>query len=589
MSRKLNYIITLTASLCLAVFGYAQNNELKLVDSLVKEKQVKAAYGVLQKIDSTTLDETNKAQYYKLFAENLLLDNQSDKAYLYYIYAKRLYTKLDDKASLADINLDLVVLLNASDFENLDYQPFLDDYMDYAKAQNDPALLAKAYMQVGKCFINNQPEKTIYYFKESLKYGSHTNDTLLNAKINHNVGVLYAEHTSYLDSALYHYNIAFKEYKRQNLIDYMSYIYNNKATVYEKQKKYDLAIENYLRADSLPIKEYRKKNKQLLYGFIADAYEKNKQTDKALEYLKLHLTYKDSVSEDEQNTQILDIQTRYETEKKEKENLKLKQNRIWLSTILIIVLLLFIISYYAYRNQKGKKQIVEKEKELQSQKLEKILKNQELSSIDAMVAGQEKERQRIANDLHDNLGSLLATLKLHFHNLKVKKDRLKSEENALFDKTDELIEETYQKVRSMAHAKNAGIKANESLLPAVKNFASKVSLANKLVIDVIDDGMEVRLDNALEITIFRVIQELITNIIKHANASEANIHLTHHGDSINILVEDNGVGFDVNTIKAVKGMGLHSIQTRVESLEGKVTVESIESKGTSVIIDIPIV
>jgi hypothetical protein len=308
-----------------------------------------------------------------------------------------------------------------------------------------------------------------------------------------------------------------------------------------------------------------------------------------LEYLKLHLTYKDSVAEDEKNTRILDIQTKYETEKKEKENLKLKQNKLWLLIGLAIALLLLTTSYFAFRHQKNKKKILLKEKELQEQKLEKLLKNQELSSIDAMIEGQEKERQRIANDLHDNLGSLLATLKLHFHNLKVKKDRLKTEENILFERTDQLIDETYQKVRSMAHAKNAGIKANESLLPAVKNFASKVSLANALVIDVIDDGMEVRLDNALEMTIFRVIQELITNIIKHAHATEANIHLTNHGNFINILVEDNGVGFNTNEVKPQSGMGLYSIQTRIENLEGKVTIESFEGKGTSVIIDIPIV
>jgi hypothetical protein len=218
------HILTLTASLCLAVFSYGQNKALSGLDSLITHKEVKQAYVLLKQIDSTKLEPSEKAVYYNLFAKNLILDNQSDKAYQYYLHAKRLYSKLNDKASVADINLDLVVLLNASEFEDLDYQPFLDEYMAYAKSQNNPSLLAKAYMQVGKCFINSDPQKTIYYFKKSLKYGTQTDDTLLKAKINHNVGVLYAEHTPHLDSALYHYDIAFKEYKRQNLMDYMSYI-----------------------------------------------------------------------------------------------------------------------------------------------------------------------------------------------------------------------------------------------------------------------------------------------------------------------------------------------------------------------------
>jgi signal transduction histidine kinase len=229
------------------------------------------------------------------------------------------------------------------------------------------------------------------------------------------------------------------------------------------------------------------------------------------------------------------------------------------------------------------------EKKVQEMKLEKLMKEHELFGINSMIEGQEKERQRIANDLHDNLGSLLATLKLHFQTLKIKKDvRLGIEQDLLFEKTDELIEEAYQKVRSIAHAKNAGVNAQEGLLPAIKNLASKVSIINKLVIDVEEHGMHERLENALEITIFRIIQELITNVIKHANATEVTIHLTQYEDKINLMVEDNGIGFDVSQLKHEGTMGLHSIQRRIESLGGTVTIDSIAQSGTTVILDIPL-
>jgi signal transduction histidine kinase len=221
--------------------------------------------------------------------------------------------------------------------------------------------------------------------------------------------------------------------------------------------------------------------------------------------------------------------------------------------------------------------------------MEKLLKEQELLGIDAMIEGQEKERQRIANEVHDNLGSLLATVKYHVQNLRIKKNGYGVEEDALLDKTDDLIEEAYQKVRSIAHVRNAGVHAQEGLLPAVKNFAAKVSVNNKLRIDVIDNGMDERLENSLEITLFRIIQELITNIIKHSGADEAAIHLTHHEFSINMLVEDNGKGFEFSEAKTVQGMGLYSIRKRVENLQGELTVESLKNKGTTVIIDIPLV
>ena len=200
-----------------------------------------------------------------------------------------------------------------------------------------------------------------------------------------------------------------------------------------------------------------------------------------------------------------------------------------------------------------------------------------------MIEGQEKERQRIANDLHDDLGGLMATVKLHFNALE---DKHTPE---LYEKTNTLIDEAYQKVRTVAHAKNSGVIAKQGLLKAVEQMADRVSDLNKININVMDHGLEDRLENSLELTIFRIIQELITNIIKHADASEANIHITNHEDALNIMVEDNGVGFNPSQItKTKKGMGISSIDKRVEHLNGKMTIESEIQKGTTIIIDIPL-
>ena len=276
------------------------------------------------------------------------------------------------------------------------------------------------------------------------------------------------------------------------------------------------------------------------------------------------------------------------TQQKELENAQLRQNKTWLIVALSLLALLSALSYLAYKNIKAKKKIVEKEKEVQSQKMEKLLKDQELLSIDAMLEGQEKERQLIANDLHDNLGSVLTALKFNFQNIRDNKDVSVTVKDLLLTKTDALLEEAYQKVRGIAHATNAGVNAQEGLMPAVSNFAAKVSLMNKLSINVESHGMNKRLENALEITIFRIIQELITNVIKHARATEATINLTLHQESLNLMVEDNGLGFTVDQVKPKEGMGLHSIQKRIENLGGTVTIDSIAQKGTTLILDIPI-
>ena len=131
--------------------------------------------------------------------------------------------------------------------------------------------------------------------------------------------------------------------------------------------------------------------------------------------------------------------------------------------------------------------------------------------------------------------------------------------------------------------------ANQGLLKAVKDLAQKVSQLNGLEIQVVHHGMTNRLENSLELSIFRNIQELITNIIKHAQAKTATIHLINHGDSLNIMVEDDGLGFNPQHISArSQGMGISSIDKRVNHLDGSLTIESAPGEGATVIIDIPI-
>lgn len=578
----------LAASLLLAAFAYCQTREFENIDSLISIRKIGEAGILLAKIDSSKLSPTNNAEYYHLLGKLESLKNLADSSFENFMIARRKFKALDSLGKVASINLQIIPILTSSKNKDLNPQPFMEEYLDYAREKKDPVLLAKAYMQLGSIFISSDVQKTIQYFKKAIQENKKTDDSLMNAKIHHNLGVAYGEMTEEKDSAMFHYEIALKEYEQRGLTDYISYIYNNKASVFKQLKEYDSAIAYYKKAEAIAPKEYAKENKRLLYNHMADAYEFKGDFSNAYKYLKLETIYRDSIQQSEQNKAMLDIQTKYEVEKKENENLKLKQNRIWLLVALGTLLLVLIIGFLAYKNLQSKKKITEKEYEVQKQNLETVLKHQELAGIDAMIEGQEKERQRIANDLHDNLGSLLATLKLHFQNLKVKKDRLKEEEDRLLKQTDDLIDEAYRQVRSIAHAKNAGVHAQEGLLPAVKNFASKVSASNKLVIEVEDSGMDDRLENSMEIMIFRIIQELITNVIKHADASEATIHLTHYGDAINILVEDDGMGFVLEDVKPKEGMGIYSIQKRVEHFGGTVDFESIPNKGTSVVINMPL-
>lgn len=285
------------------------------------------------------------------------------------------------------------------------------------------------------------------------------------------------------------------------------------------------------------------------------------------------------------------LNVKYQTNEKDKQLLiseqKEKQNRNIAYGLGGSLLSVSLIAFLLFKNTKKKQRIAEQEKELEIQKTEKILKEQELTTIDAMIEGQEKERQRLASDLHDSVGATLSAARLQFDHISKNKDNL-GKLNELFEKTGSLLDDAYNEVRSMAHLKNSGVIAKNGLLPAVEKLAKNASGTNKLKVEVEDFGLEDRLENTLEITIFRIIQELVTNVIKHANASEATISITQHQDSLNIIVEDNGKGFDAQKFQQKEGMGLSGIERRIEHLEGTLEVDSTLGKGTSVLIDIPL-
>jgi hypothetical protein len=282
---------------------------------------------------------------------------------------------------------------------------------------------------------------------------------------------------------------------------------------------------------------------------------------------------------------------KYDNEKLRADNLEIASKRTQNRNIAIGLgsglLGVSLIGFLLFKNTRRKQRIAEQQREIEIQKTEKILKEQELTTIDAMIAGQEKERERLAGDLHDSVGATLAAAKLQFDHLKNNKGKIKNEDE-LFEKTGSLLEDAYTEIRSMAHIKNSGVIAKNGLLPAVKKLAKNASGTNKLNVDVQDFGLNERLENSLEIAIFRIIQELVTNIIKHSKATEAGISITQHTDSLSIIVEDNGQGFNTKKIFSKDGMGLVNIERRIEHLEGSIEVDSTIGKGTTVLIDIPI-
>lgn len=579
--------------LLLIFIQMGSNPSLSYIQQKLKNNETNIALKLISKIDLKKLDNKDLAQYYHLNAQINSKLNREENAYQYYLSAKKQYLKLDSIDKAMDINLDIAYLINAQENHKDNGEKYLNEYINYAKKTKDSLKLAIGYERIASFKIDTgQYNQSLEYFKKAQAYNKSINDQELNSRINTNLANLYNEELDKPDSALYYLKKDIPYLKKLNNPDEFYYNYMNQAASYNYKGNYKKAIEYLKKADSLPLKNYTVKAKQYIYGAYSVNYKDLKDYPNAYKYLLLNKKFADSVNVTEQNVAISDIQTKYQTAEKELENTVLKgnikTNRILLYTFTGLLIASIIIAFLVYKNAKRREKISLQEKLIEQQKLEKALKDYELHSIDLMLEGQEKERQRIANDLHDNLGSMLATLKINFENLRLRKNELKDEENKLYDRTDELIEEAYQKVRRLAHAKNAGVFASEGLIPTIKKLAEKISIPGKLQIQVIPFGFNDRLESTLEIAIFRAVQELSTNIIKHSQATEATIHLTNHEDNINIIIEDNGIGFDSTKISTADGMGLQTIQKKIAQLGGTLIIDATPGKGTTIIIDIPV-
>lgn len=342
----------------------------------------------------------------------------------------------------------------------------------------------------------------------------------------------------------------------------------------------DSARSYYNKADSIRSSYYLSwyaSNNYYGLGNYRKAYLEAKSSDS----LKNLLDY------EKNSLEISRLNAKYQTAEKEKrileEEQRAKTNRNWLIAAGLTLLIGSSIAILVHKNTTNKRRLAEQESLLKQQRVDNLLKEQELVSIDAMIEGQEKERQKVADELHDDLGSLMATIKLHF-------DKVKIEENdSALQNAQRLLEEAYQKIRGMAHSKNSGVMSDQGLLSAIKKMAQIISETDALQVTVEDFGMGERMENSLELTLFRVVQELVANAIKHASAKQVHIQLTQYEDNLNIIVEDDGRGFNIEKVNQSRaGMGLNSIEKRIEHLEGNFTVDSVLGRGTSILIDIPV-
>lgn len=237
-----------------------------------------------------------------------------------------------------------------------------------------------------------------------------------------------------------------------------------------------------------------------------------------------------------------------------------------------IVLLTFVLVYNFYGILKEKESLLQKVNDYQTQLVKEI------------VNTQETERSRLARDLHDDLGATLSTLKLHLSN-PPKSMKEQADENVFAERGIELISKATDDLRQISHDLLPNDFIEQGLFNVLQQRIHAVNKNGKTRFALILEGEEKKLDTVPAITLYRIINEMISNIIHHAQASEATVQLSVLNEQTQLIVEDNGIGFS-HEISA-NGIGLKNIHARVGFLKGNCTIDS-SSRGTTFIIDIPV-
>ncbi|EDM44612.1 putative transmembrane protein [unidentified eubacterium SCB49] len=246
--------------------------------------------------------------------------------------------------------------------------------------------------------------------------------------------------------------------------------------------------------------------------------------------------------------------------------------------ILLVPIIGLLIIYYQKLQAQGLLNL--KEKEINEQQVISLKKDQELKLIKAAVRGQDQERKKIAQEMHDSVGGNLAAIKLQFSQLSKHPDKLK----LIYSQLDD----TYEQVRSISHnLLPKKIRENEFVF-LIKEYIQTVKEASELNINVsfYDEEKINALNKILQNELFSIFQELTTNTLKYAKANTIDIQLDLLNDSLFFVYEDDGVGFDLSMTRL--GIGLTNIKNRIETYNGKLNIDSKHNRGTNIHIEIPL-
>ncbi|MFD0761246.1 tetratricopeptide repeat protein [Lutibacter aestuarii] len=522
--------------------------------------------------------------------KDLLETNKTEEA------IQKLYQLIAEAEKLKDTNLIIEGSLLLADVyrDNGDYKSSNKQFYKLLPLikENNNYLQILYFKKGGNFQKEGEIDSAMVNYKNALFYSNFFNNNEdLKAKINANLAGIYYLKEDY-GKAIEHSKIAANYQKILGNIEIEAGILNNLGSIYFMQGNYKEALNVFQQTFKLVgfgQEDLQKQIRRSSYINSAYAYSGLKQFQKAFEYQDKYISLDDSIKQELKYKEIAEIESKFKVASKEKEAEIEKSKRLeaeYLSyglgfSICILLILLFVL-YKMYKlNKKNYTLKIDQKRLMHQSKIEKLKSDSQTKILAATLDGRLEERKVIASVLHDNVSALLSAANLH---LFASKKQLKDQVPVEINKSQKILNEASESIRDLSHRLVPSLLLKFGLSIAVQDLCEKSS--NSTIEFSCDTKNITRFDQNFELKIFNIISELVNNILKHSNANNATIKLEQLEGQLQLVIFDNGKGFDLNEIN--DGVGLSQVKARINVLEGIIKIKS-STEGTRIYISTPIV
>ncbi len=385
-------------------------------------------------------------------------------------------------------------------------------------------------------------------------------------------------HRSMMDSAMGNYKSAFLQRVkylqiRDSLLnEKLSKQVNELQTQYETEKK-QKQIELLARQNTIQSLNLQNKNLEIAKN-KADLHNENLEVEKnKLQVINKQNLLNKKQLESEFRGQKIKLLNRQNTI----QQLQINKRNTTIAVIAALLVMVLLMGYQFYTRYRLKQEAI-----LQDE----VIKQQDMATK-GIIEAEERERKRIAGELHDGVGQLFTTVKMNMEILMERFLMKQPDADILAEKTMAMVDESCVEVRSIAHQMMPNALIKSGLVSALRDFINKIP-SEKIKISLETKGIDKGLETTVETVLYRVIQESVNNVIKHAQATELDILLLCDDKEITVSIEDNGKGFNTDDKSKFTGIGLKNMISRIEYLKGSVDISSSPGKGTLVAIFIPV-